>query len=129
MSGKLLQIARNDFKKIIQGGGFEESITISNPSTGMVAVIKGLHSKHWISFDGDGNAINSKNAHISLIESTLVENGFETRDPKTGNVNLSKLLISVSDSTNIQKKYVILETFPSETTGVIVCVLGDYKGQ
>ena len=62
MSGKLLEAARKDMAKIVQSGGFEEDITFSDPSSGLSAIIKGLHSKHWLSFDTDGNAFNSKNA-------------------------------------------------------------------
>lgn len=127
MSGKLLEAARKDMAKIVQSGGFEEDITFSDPSSGLNAIIKGLHSKHWLSFDTDGNAFNSKNAHISVMESLLNLNGFATRNPRTGNVDLKKYIISVKDSTGLEKKYKIEESLPSETTGLIVCILGDYE--
>lgn len=127
MSGKLLDLARRDIAKIVQGGGFEEDITFLDPTTGANFVLQGLHSKHWISFDTDGNPFNSKNAHISVMESVLNMNGFSTRNPKSGNVDLRRYRIKVKDSTGIEKEYCINESFPSETTGLIVCILGDYE--
>ncbi len=127
MSGFLLSAARKDAQRIITGGGFEEDITVSNPNRTISATIKGTHSKHWISFDTDGNQVNSKNAHITIVESDLTDNGFTVRNQNTGNVDLRKYIIEVKDSTDIIKKYVINETFPSETFGLIVCVLGDLK--
>lgn len=127
MSGKLLEAARKDIAKIVQGGGFEEQIVISDPSNGISLVLNGLHSKHWISYDTDGAIYNSKSAHISILESTLNENGFITRNERTQNVDLKKYQIAVKDSTGIVKNYIINECFPSETTGLIVCILGDLK--
>lgn len=127
MSGKLLELARRDIAKIVQSGGFEEDIIISNPFTGQSIIVKGLHSKHWISYDTDGNPFNSKNAHISIPESVLNVQGFSTRNAKTQNVDMRMYQIAVKDSTGILKTYVINECFPSETTGLIVCILGDLK--
>lgn len=127
MSGKLLQMARRDIAKITQGGGFEEDILFSNPLTGEVVELKGLHSKHWIQYDTDGNPVNSKNAHISIMESALNEKGIITRSEKTGNVEMKPWFVTVKDSTGVPKNYIINEIFPSETTGLVVCILGDYK--
>jgi hypothetical protein len=127
MSGKLLDAARRDIAKIVQGGGFEEQIVISDSSTGAFIEVNGLHSKHWISYSTDGAIYNSKNAHVSILESVLNEKGFVTRNEKTGNVDLKNYRISAKDSTGIVNHYVINECFPSETTGLIVCILGDLK--
>lgn len=127
MSGKLLEAARRDIKKILSSkDGFGETITISNPSDGKTLIVEGLHSKHFIQFDSEGNPMNSKNAHISIIESDLIGAEIETRKAN-GNIDIRHLVVSVSDSTGIQKTYCINENWPSETTGLIVCVLGDYK--
>lgn len=127
MSGKLLEAARRDIAKITQSGGFEEDILISNPSNGFIIPIKGLHSKHWIGFDENGNQINSKNAHVSFMELSLTLNGVQTRNTKTGNVDLEGFRVSVKDSSGVLKNYIVIQSFPSETTGLIVCILGDYK--
>ena len=125
MAGKLLQMARKDAAKIVKSGGFEEDITISS-SSGLTSVIKGIHTKHWINYDTNGLPINSKNAHILINESDLIEKGFTVRS-QTGNIDLRKSKILVKDSTGEEKKFVITETYPSETFGLIVCILGDYE--
>ena len=126
MSGKILEMARKDAAKFVKSGGFEEDISISSPS-GITLEIKGLHSKHWIGFDSTGVQINSKNAHILINENDLKEGGIETRNAISGNVDLRRFKVVVKDSTLIGKKYVITETYPSETFGLIVCILGDYE--
>lgn len=127
MSGKLLKAARDDAKKFIIKGGFEEDIVLTHPSGFPALNIKGLHSKHWISFETDGSQVNSKNAHILISENILIKQGYQTRNLKTGNVNLVNHRITVKDATLIEKEYVINECYPSETFGLIVCILGDYK--
>lgn len=127
MSGSLLKQARKDARKIINSGGFEEDIQISDPSGILIINVKGLHSKHWLVHDTDGNLVNGKNAHITISEQELNEKGMQTRNQNTGNVDLKNFRISVKDSTLIEKKYIINECFPSETFGLIVCVLGDFK--
>ena len=127
MSGKLLEAARKDALKFISSGGFEEDIILTHPSGLPVLNLKGLHSKHWIGFDSDGNQINSKNAHILISEEVLTLNGYITRNLRTNNIDLEKHRVTVKDSTLIEKEYVIQECYPSETFGLIVCILGDFK--
>lgn len=125
MSGKLLNIARQDAAKIINSGGFEEDIILTNPQ-GVSKEVKGLHTKHWINYDTQGLQVNSKNAHILINEEELIEKGFETRNLISKNVDLRKWKVSVPDSSIMIKQYLISETYPSETFGLIVCILKDY---
>lgn len=127
MSGKLLQAARLDALKFISKGGFEEDIVLIHPSGAPSLNIKGLHSKHWISFDTNGSQINSKNAHILISENVLIDLLYPVRNLKTGNIDLKNHRITVKDATLIEKEYIINECYPSETFGLIVCILGDYK--
>lgn len=113
-----------DWKRFLLGGGFEVDITLTPPLGDPVAV-KGLGTKHHNSIGTDGLPINSKNVHISLIESDLVEKGITVRDTN-GEVNLLKFLVDFTDSSGVLKHYIIKETFPDETVGVITCILGDY---
>lgn len=126
MSGSLLLQARKDAHSIITSGGFEEDIVLTNTS-GFSVSIKGLHTKHWVSFDTDGLPMNSKNAHINVNEQELNALGYVTRNERTGNVNMQNHKVEVKDATGIVKTYIINETFPSETFGLIVCILGDLK--
>jgi len=127
MSGKLLQAARLDALKFISKGGFEEDIVLTHPSGAPFLDITGIHSKHWINFDTNGSQVNSKNAHVLISEKVLIDLEYPVRNSKTGNIDLKNHRITVKDSTLIEKEYIINECWPSETFGLIVCILGDYK--
>jgi hypothetical protein len=124
MSGNLLLKARRDAKRIMMGG-FSEDITITTPDDLVTVNTKGLASKHYINFDSDGLPINSKNAHICLDELDLLDKGYTVRN-SINEVSILNHKVNVGDSTGIVKNYIITETFPDETIGLIVCILGDY---
>jgi len=88
-------------------------------------IIVGLATKHNNSVTTDGIPVNAKNVHVSLIESYLVALGVTVRN-LNGEVNLRNYRVSFPDSSGVTKNYIIKETMPDETTGVIVCILGDY---
>ena len=126
MSGTILAAARADARKHISEGGFEEDITIKTPDGGTTINTKGWATKHHINFDSDGNPINSKNVHICIDEAKLVTAGLTVRNAK-GEVSLLNYLVSYPDSTGTLRDYIIWETWPNETLGLIVCILGDYN--
>ena len=123
----MLTRARNDIKNIVEKGRFQEDIILTHPSGAPVVNITGIHTKHWIQYDGEGNQYNGKNAHITISEKTLVDLGYPTRNQKTGNIDLKNHKVSVKDSSNVVKKYVITQVNPTETFGLIICILGDSK--
>lgn len=118
--------ARDDWKRFLNTGGFEESLTLT-PTGGAPVPIVGLAVKHHNSIDTDGLQSNTQNARVSLIESYLVEQGLTVRD-SAGEVNMRNWLVSYPDSSGAVKNYVISETIPDEMVGVITCILGDYGG-
>ncbi len=120
----LIDRAKSDIKDITSNPDeFGVSITFTAP-TGEIATINGLHSKHHMAIDTDGNTINSKNAHISVSEDLLIAQNYPVR--KDGEVKLNDHKVSVKDSTGISKNYVIREGFPDETIGLITCILGSF---
>ncbi len=120
----LIDQAKSDIKDITSNPDeFGVSIAFTAP-TGETATINGLHSKHHMGMDTDGNRVNSKNAHISISEELLTAQNYPVR--KTGEVNLKDHKVSVKDSTGISKNYVIREWFQDETVGLITCILGDH---
>lgn len=125
MSGELLTKARLDARKIMMGE-FSEDILLSTPDGSLAITSKGLASKHHVNFDTDGLPVNSKNAHICLDENDLASKGYVVRDSQS-EVNLINHRVDVKDSTGLIKKYVIKETFPDETLGMITCILGDFE--
>ena len=68
MRGRFLDMYRRHSKRSVTKGGFQDKILMKTPSGSHFAEITGWVTKHWISFDEEGNSINTKNAHIlSLI--------------------------------------------------------------
>ena len=126
MAGNLFNKAKAMAKKAVTSVGFQEDITLKTPNGLTTLQTTGLASKHWINFDSDGNAINSKNAHITLDEQILLDAGYPVRNLNQ-EVSLRNHRVSVADSSGVLKEYVIIEVFPSETFGLIACILGDFK--
>lgn len=121
----LIEQAKSDIKDITSNlDEWAVSITFTAP-TGEIATVNGLHSKHHMSMDTDGNRINSKNAHISVSEELLTAKNYPVRNKK-GEVKLNDHKVNVKDSTGISKNYVIREGFPDETIGLITCILGSH---
>lgn len=119
-----LDRAKYDWNRFSVSGGFEVNATLT-PSGGEPVLVKCLGTKHHNSINTDGIPINSKNTHISLIESYLTGLGLTVRD-SSGEINLRNWLVSFADSSGVSKDYIIKETMPDETVGVITCILGDY---
>jgi len=126
MAGHLFNMAKAMAKKAVTSMGFQENIKLQTPDLGITLNVTGLASKHWINFDSDGNAINSKNAHITLDEKVLLDANYPVRNARK-EVALRNHKVSVVDSSGVVKLYVIIEVFPSETFGLIACVLGDFE--
>lgn len=124
MSGILLKQARLDMQKIVSSGGFEEDITFSNPDDTIQVAVKGLTSGIWIQYDAEGNKVNSSKSHVSVTEQDLLALGYPTRSITSGKIALTGHKVSVKDASGVEAKFVINETSPNATTGLIVCLLG-----
>ncbi len=122
-----LERAKEDIKRIIKTGGFEVDATLKHHSGTPSVNIKVTASKHHNSIDSDGLPSNTKNVHITLVESDLTDESYPVRNAN-GEVSLLNHLVDYADSTGNIKNYSISETFPDETLGIIVCILNDYNG-
>lgn len=124
----ILDRARRDAQRFSSdtNRGFAVTATLT-AKTGEVAEIKCLHSKHNISVGTDGQPVNSKNAHFSVHEQTLIEANpaYPIRDGSR-EVIIKGDTIEVADSTGNVWKYLIRESWPDETLGLLVFALGDY---
>lgn len=121
----LLDQAKEDLKDITSDPEeWGRSILFQGPN-GETATVVGLHSKHHLKIDTEGNPINSKNAHISVSESLLVEQDYPVRNAER-EVSLRNHKVTVVDSTGDNCVYQIKEAFPDESVGLIICILGDY---
>lgn len=122
----LIERAKKDWKRITSNTNeFGVEIILIAPGN-ETATVNGLHSKHHLGIDTDGNAVNTKNAHITVAEDLLVQQNYPVRNSK-GEVSLKDHKVVVKDSTGIDKNYYIKEWFPDETIGVITCILGVFK--
>ena len=126
MYGDLLAAARNEAKKFINGGGFTIDIVLKTPDGGITLNTKGWGTKHHIAFDSDGLTVNTKNVHICIDEDELIAAGYPARIPD-GEVFLKDHLVSFADNTGTVRNYIVLENYPNETLGLIVCILGDHN--
>lgn len=138
----LLDRARQDAQRITANlNGFAVVMTFIVPGTNGLAVydetydesydgqltqktINGLHSKHHMQLDTQGQRENGKNAHVSFSESLMT--GYPIRDA-SGEVNMARHKVRVVDSTGTAITYVINQWYPDETLGLIVCILGDFE--
>jgi len=125
MSGKILALAREDSRMYITKGGFESDITIKSADGSLTVSLTGFATKHHISFDTDGTLVNAKNAHICISETELGELGFPVRVNEE--IFLLDCVVTFEDSSSVIKTYIVRESYPDETLGLIVCILGDYN--
>lgn len=126
MAGKTLDKARRDAKKYVTKGGFHEDINMETVDGSVSVDITGFVSKHWINYDTDGSAVNSKNAHICIDEDALIKLNYPVRN-QDDEVYLMNHRVKTTDSTGSLKSYLVKEWFPDESLGLIVCILSDYE--
>lgn len=87
--------------------------------------VTGLHTRHHLGIDTDGNAVNSRKAHVSVSEKYFTDAGYPIRNAE-GDVNLDGHTVVVNDSNGTPRTYQIQEWFPNEDIGLITCILTEY---
>lgn len=126
MPSPFLNLIRRDVKRYVNQTGALENIIMSVPDGSLTISITGWAVKHHISFDSDGNQVNTKNARATIDEAVLVANGYPVRNANK-EIALKMHLITFKDSSGEDKDYIVRESFPDETLGMICLILGDYK--
>ncbi len=104
---------------------FGVSMTFIAPDLTTLTVT-GIHTKHHLGVNTEGEIINSKKASIAVSESKLA--GYPLRNAKN-EVDLNGHLVNVKDSTGTLCNYKIRQWFPDETIGLIVCILEMYVSE
>ena len=121
----LIEQAKKDIEQITSNSNdFGVTMLFEAPG-GEKATVNGLHSKHHMAYDTDGNMVNSQNAHVSVSEKFLTDAGYPGRN-LNGEVTHKDHKVTVKDSTGVEKVYSIREWYPDETIGLITCILGIY---
>jgi len=121
-----LELARKDIKEITQGDDWGVDLTFT-PPVGSSVQVRGLGSKHHLSIDQEsGLPINSRNVHMSVVESVLTDAGYTVRNA-ADEVSIKDHRVSFKDFRGVLRNYKINQTWPDETLGLIVCQLGAYN--
>lgn len=108
--------------------GFAKLIYL-NDLSGNEATVKGIHSKHSNTINGEtGTVVKGTNATASISESEIkaANPNYQIRNANNEVAMLGHKL-NVTDSNGELRNYIILENWPDETLGLITFILGDYK--
>jgi hypothetical protein len=126
----LFDIIKRDAKFIVQSGGYDIDIQITNIDGSQTANIRGWAVKVSGAFDSDGNQVNTKHVHITIDEDALTKLDYPVRTNKKNGiveVDLMKHKVSFKDSSGQVKDYVVSQNVPDENLGLITLWLSDYK--
>lgn len=122
----IMDFIKEDIKTITgSGDGFGVALTFTNANGSQTATINGLASRHQLSVDGDGNTVNSRNVHCSFAEGLLTAEDYTVR--VNGEVNMKNHRVTWTDATGVAKTYIIEQTLPDDTLGLIPCILNTFK--
>lgn len=89
--------------------------------------INGMATRHHLGIDPDTRTlVNSRNTQCTIHENLLKEAGFTTRNANN-DVILKGVYVRYADHTGVSKVYVIAETYPDDTLGIIVCTLNQFR--
>ena len=123
MVGRLQQLSKRDAKRFVNSpNGMAIDIQVKTPDMSQTFEITGWAVKHSISFDSDGNQVNTKIARVLVDEDVLVAKGITVRDSR-GEINLDKYKFNFKDSSGILKGHSVREYFPDENLGLIMVLL------
>ena len=126
----LFDIIKRDAKFIVNNGGYQLDIVMTNKDGDITVNVVGWAVKVSGSFDSDGNQVNTKNVHITIDEEALTSKGFPVRTEKKAGITEVDLIgakASFKDSSGIMKNYIVRENIPDENLGLITLWLSDYK--
>lgn len=116
----LLSDIQQDIQDITSNADeFGVEMTISNGTDSITVV--GLHAKRHLMDDTDGNNISTRKSYVSFSESLMT--GYPVRINNV--VSMIGHTVTVPDSTGTRYTYVINQSYPDETVGLIVCILGN----
>jgi len=121
----LREQAKADIENITSNTNeFAISMTWTSPDA-ETCTVSGLHTRHHLGVDTDGNAVNSRKAHVSVAEQHFIDAGYTIRNAN-GEVDLDGHKVVVNDSNGVARTYEIQEWFPNETVSLITCILAEY---
>jgi len=129
-NGALLNMARADNKFILDQGGFQTDLTITNAKNTFTTTIYASVTLHHTQLDPDtGLFVNAKNGHFVLNTQTLEELGFpvfsSTQRPE--DPYLKDAVVDFVDASGKDHKMKCIDVRPSQTFGCVSVILGEYE--
>lgn len=122
-----LERARADAIRYIEGD-FGKEVTLYTPDKLTTYTVTGLASKHHLGIDPNtGIPVNSENIHISFSEKTLNDLEITTRD-SNNKVTLLGWFVKITETNYMNGDYKIVQNWPDETLGLIICILTVHSG-
>ena len=118
----VFELAKRDAKLAINTNSFD--IEMLTPDKQKSIKITGWAIKHVISFDSDGNQVNTKISRITVDEATLVAKGITVRN-KRGEIALLNYKVKFKDSSGELRSFNVREQLPDQNFGLIMLILED----
>lgn len=118
----VFELAKRDAKVAIN----ENSVAIEmlTPNRLQSINITGWAIKHVVSFDSDGNQVNTKISRVTVDESVLVAKGFTVRNAR-GEIALLNYKVRFADSSGVIRSFNVREQLPDQNFGLIMLILED----
>jgi hypothetical protein len=116
------ELAKRDAKFVINNNSFD--IEMLTPDKSKTIYITGWAVKHVISFDSDGNQVNTKISRITVDEDVLVSNGITVRNAR-GEIALLNFKVKFKDSSGVLRSFNVREQLPDQNFGLIMLILED----
>ena len=123
----ILDSAKSDMEGILGSeDDFSIPMVLIKPDKSEINII-GLHTRHHLAVDTDGQTVESLTSHAVFMETQVTSQDESIRNAG-GDVDLDKWTLKAPDSTGTEHTYVFQKRFPDETFGLITCILEDYQG-
>jgi len=116
------ELAKRDAKFVINNNSFD--IEMLTPDKSKTINVTGWAVKHVISFDSDGNQVNTKISRITVDEDVLVANGITVRNAR-GEIALLNYKVKFKDSSGVLRSFSVREQLPDQNFGLIMLILED----
>jgi len=116
------ELAKRDAKFVINNNSFD--IEMLTPDKSKTINITGWAVKHVISFDSDGNQVNTKISRITVDEDVLVAKGITVRNAR-GEIALLNFKVKFKDSSGVLRSFNVREQLPDQNFGLIMLILED----
>lgn len=121
----LLDQIREDVKQFTSDtNDFGVELIFTPKSSEETYTINGIAINHSLTIDSGGAAVRGRQSHCSFSESLLTAQEYPLRNDKN-QVDLKGHKVAWKDSTGVLKTYNIINWFPDETIGLIMCICSE----